>query len=160
MKLNVILRTVAAVITADEDSIPAGETNGVKTACIPSPLGGTYTAVLTGTASGNYTLDAGVYWPGNSDTNQTTTGTTDVGVMSTNTVFVVTPPVVVSTSVNGGMFNLSFTAQTNITYVLEGRNSLMGTNWAILQSLTATGTVMATSQSVTGPMMFYRVRSQ
>ncbi|MEI6057744.1 MAG: hypothetical protein WCQ60_02115 [bacterium] len=58
------------------------------------------------------------------------------------------------------MFNLTFTSQATVMYVVEGVSSLTDTNWASVQTVTATGAVTAVSLSMTEPMMFYRVRSQ
>jgi len=149
-----------AIADVNGNSNPVGETDGIKTVCIPSPLGGTYTTVLTGTATGSYTLNSSIYWSSNSQSSQITSGTTGLGLTSTNTLFVITPPIITSSSVSGNMFNLSFTAQTNVTYVLEGKNSLTGTSWTSLQTVTATGTNMAVHQQMTSPIMFYQVKSQ
>ena len=148
------------LIDVEGDSAPVGDANGVKTVCIPSPLGGTYSTILTGTASGSYTFDSSVYWPGNNGITQTISGTTDVGVINTNTLFVITPPVITASTTTGGMFNLTFTSQENVAYVIEGIGSLTDTNWTSLQTLTATGSVMTASQPMTGSTMFFRVRSQ
>ena len=149
-----------SVIDADENSAAAGEPSGVKTLCIPSPSGGTYSTALIGTAAGSYTLDSSTYWPGNSQTSQTTTGTTDVGIVDTSTSFVIVPAVITASASSGGVFNLTFTSQATVTYVVEGVSSLTDTNWASVQTITATGAATSVSLSMTEPMMFYRVRSQ
>jgi probable HAF family extracellular repeat protein len=148
------------ILDADTDSGGAGDTNGIKTVSVPGPLGGSYSTALIGTASGSYTFDSSIVWSENSQTNQTTTGTTDEGVITTNTSFVIVPPLITASAVFSGTFDLSFNAQTNVTYIIEGNSSLANGNWTAFQTLTATGINMTVSQPVTEPIMFYRVRSQ
>jgi probable HAF family extracellular repeat protein len=149
------------ILDADTDSGGAGDTSGIKTVSIPSPTGGSYSTTLIGTASGSYTLDSSIIWPRNSEVDQTVTGTTDVGVITTNSVFVITPPIITSSSIASGMFNLSFTAQANVSYAVQGVNSLLSTNWTSLTTVTATSTNATASVPVSDPnMMFYRVVSQ
>ena len=146
---------------SDDGGGSAGDTNGIKTVSVPAPLGGSYSTELIGTASGSYTFDSSIVWIGNSETDQTTTGTTDVGVITINSVFVITPALITSCSVVSDTFNLSFTAQTNVTYAVQGANSLLSTNWTSLTTVTATSTNMTASVTVFDPnMMFYRVVSQ
>lgn len=150
------------ILDADTDGGgSAGDTNGIKIVSIPAPLGGSYSTALIGTGSGSYTFDSSLVWFGNSETDQTTTGTTDVGVITTCSVFVITPPIITSSSVTSGMFNLSFTAQTNISYAVQEVNSLLSTNWTSLTTVTATSTNTTASVPMSDPnMMFYRVVSQ
>ena len=149
------------ILDAVANSGGAGDTNGMKTVSIPAPLGGSYSTALIGTASGSYTFDSSIVWVGNSETDQTTTGTTDVGVITTNSVFVITPSTITSGSVASGMFSLSFTAQANVTYAVLGANSLLSTNWTSLTTVTATGTNATASVPISDPnIMFYRIVSQ
>ena len=149
------------ILDADSNLGGAGDVSGIKTVSIPAPLGGFYNTTLIGTAAGSYTFDSSIVWLGNSETNWTTTGTTDVGVITTNSVFVIAPPVITSSSVASGMFNLSFTAQTNVSYAVQGVNSLLSTNWALITTVTATSTNATASVPMSDPnMMFYRIVSQ
>ena len=148
------------ILDADSNLGGAGDVSGIKIVSVPATLGGYYSTALIGTASGSYTFDSSIV-SGNSEIDQTTTGTTDVGVITTNSVFVIAPPVITSGSVAGGMFNLSFTAQTNISYTIQGINSLLGTSWTSLTTVTATSTNATASVPMSDPnMMFYRVVSQ
>lgn len=149
------------IMDADMSGVGSGETNGVKTFCVPNPLGGTYQVQLTGTAPGSYTFDIGTFWGnGSGQPTETSTGTTDVGVTVTNQFFVKVPPLITGTSLGANTFSLSFTTQSNVTYDLQGKVTLDATNWTTFQSLTATGSVAHMSQSVTNPTMFYRVMAQ
>ena len=149
------------ILDADQNLGGVGDTNGIKIISIPAPVGGFYSTVLIGTGQGSYTFDTSIVWLGNSQTNQTTTGMTDVGVITTNSVFVITPSVITSSSVGNGILNLSFTSQTNVTYMVQGVNSLLNTNWTSITNVTAIGTNADANVLMSDPsMMFYRVVSQ
>lgn len=150
------------IANANGDPSSNGDTNGVKIINIPNPVGGTYHTKLIGTGPGNYRVDASTYWNGSSGQPvQTITGTTDVGSISTNTYFVIVPPIITASITGNNEVNLSFTSQSNVTYFVEGAESLVSTNWNALQVLTATDAMTtATLQSATNATMFYRIRSQ
>jgi len=146
---------------ADAEGIepPLGDPSGIKTIYIPSPVGGTYQVLTTGTGSGTYTLDtqtAGLVANGQSTT---FSGTANLGLQFTNNLVVVLPPTIQTVLQTLGAIQFSWTATTGQVYQVQYKNSLADTNWNNLgDSFTATNPIV-TSSDVMGQtsQKFYRV---
>lgn len=150
------------IVNADDGSDGTGDTNGLKTLFVPSPVGGNYQVQLFGTGSGGYTLDLGTAWPdGGGQAMQSFTGTASPGVTTTNLFFVIGQPIISGCSIAGNTFDFTFTGQSNVTYSLQGRTALESGSWTNLQfSLQATNDIGTVSQPITTDKMFYRIVAQ
>ncbi len=70
----------------DDAGAPSGDTSGVKTVFIPSPVSGIHNVTVVGTAPGTYTLNLAVTGPGGASQVTTYHGSTGVGVVSNYSV--------------------------------------------------------------------------
>ncbi len=148
-----------AVADAEGLASPLGDNSGIKTIFIPSPIGGTYQVLITGTTNGNYTLDVQTTWASGGGQSVTSSGATDVGIQNTNSLVAVPPPSIQPVSLGGGLFTFSWTAVTGQVYQVQYTTSLTETNWSNLGApLTATNLAMtSTDSTVSSSQKFYRV---
>jgi len=71
------------------------------------------------------------------------------------------PPTIFGEALVSNAIRFSFTAQSNLTYVLESRDTLATTNWTVLSSIAAqpTDTVINITNTISSPQRYFRVRT-
>jgi hypothetical protein len=149
------------IVSADDPTAPdEGDPNGSKTVLIPSPAGGVYQVVATGTGAGAYSLDLETVWPGSGGHSATYSGTATAGATFTNTFFVIVPPLITGIAKTANGLAFSFATQTNATYFVDSKTSLADASWTPLQTVAGTGGIVTVNTTNSASTQFYHVKAQ